>query len=87
MSIRGFLIEILLHIYHAVDRCNFWLFIYFYYSQIIRTFTRTCYCFIMHIQTSFLTIMMSRIQNDSSIHIPDCTKQPIQVLQNKNNIM
>ena len=61
MSTRGLLIEILLHIYHAVERNNLWLFIYFYYSQIIRTFTRSFYCFIIHIQTSFLTIMMSRL--------------------------
>ena len=60
VSTRGFLIEILLHINHAVDRSNLWLFIYFYYSQIMHTFTWSFYCFIMHIQTSFLTIMMSR---------------------------
>ena len=61
MLTRGFLIEILLHIYHAVDRSNLWLFIYFFYSQIMRTFTRSCYCVIVRIQTSFLTIMMSRL--------------------------
>ena len=43
MSTRGFLIEILLQIYHAVDRSNLCLFIYFYYSQIMRTFTRSFY--------------------------------------------
>ena len=59
MSTGGFLIEILLHIYHAVDRSNLWLFIYFFYSQIVRKFTQSFYCFILHIQTSFLTIMMS----------------------------
>ena len=57
MSTRGFLIEILLHIYHAVDWSNLWLFIYFDYSQLMRTFTRNFNSYIMHIQTSFLTIM------------------------------
>ena len=51
MSTRGFLIEILLHRNLAVDRSNLLLFIYFYYSQIISTFTRSFYCFIIHVQT------------------------------------
>ena len=61
MSTRGFLIEISLHIHHAVDGSHLWLFIYFFYSQIMRTFTRSFYRFIIHIQTSFLTIMMSQL--------------------------
>ena len=61
MLTRGFLTEILLHRNHAVDRNNLSFFIYFYYSQILRTFTQSFYCFIIHIQTSFLTIMMSQL--------------------------
>ena len=61
MSTRDFLIEILLHVYNVQRQSNVWLFIHFYYSQIMRTFTRSFYCFIIHIQTSFLTIMMSRL--------------------------
>ena len=51
MSTGGFLMS--LHINHAVGRRNLWLFICFYYSQIMRTFTRNFYCFIIHIQNSF----------------------------------
>ena len=59
----------------TADRSNLWLFIYFYYSQIMRTFSRqSFYCFLIHIQSYFLMIMMSQ----------HC--KIIKVLQNKNNI-
>ena len=46
MSTRDFLIEILLHIYIMYI-------IYFYYSQIMRTFSQSFYYFLIHIQSFF----------------------------------
>ena len=45
----------------SVGRSNLWIFIHFYYWQIMRTFSRSFCCFLIHIQTIFLTMIMSRI--------------------------
>ena len=54
---------------------DLWLFIHFYYLQIMRTFNRSFYCFLIDIQTSFSRLWCHEFKNDSSNHIPNYTKQ------------
>ena len=57
MSTRGFLIEILLHVYNVqqteVISGIFHLLLFTFITQIMKTFSRSFYCFLMHIQSSF----------------------------------
>ena len=46
----------------TADRSNLWFFIHFYYSQIMRAFSRSFYCFLIYISKPFSTIMMSWLQ-------------------------
>ena len=50
------------YIQWTADRSNLWFFIHFYYSQMIRAFSRSFYCFLIYMFKLFLTIMMSRLQ-------------------------
>ena len=59
MSTRGCLIEILLHIYN-VQQTEVISGFLFSFITIMRTFSRSFHCSLIHIQT-FLTIMMSRL--------------------------
>ena len=66
MSTRGFLIEILLHIYNVQQTSNLRFFIHFYYLQIVRKlsefllFPDTYSKFFFNDVTTFF--MMSRLQ-------------------------
>ena len=66
MSTRGFLIEILLHIYNVQQTSNLRLFIHFYYLQIVRKlseflrFPDTYSKFFFNDVTAFF--MMSQLQ-------------------------
>ena len=52
------------YIYTMYSRqSNLWLFIHFYYSQIMRTFTRSFYCFIIHIQTLYKYPKLNKVTN------------------------
>ena len=82
MSTRSFLSEILLHIYY-VQQTE----VIFYYSQIMRTFIRSFYCFLIHIQTFFNDYDVTTLKMIHSITFRNYTKHPIKVLRNKYNIM
>ena len=60
----------------TAESSKLWIFIHFYYSQIMRTFSqRFCY------SKLFLTIMMSRL--NSSNHLPKLYKAPNQSVTGK----
>ena len=62
----------------TADRSNLLVFIYFYYSQIVRTFCRSFYCFVIHIQTFFKWLWCHGCKNNSSHHIRKLYKTPNQ---------
>ena len=70
MSTRGFLIEILLHIYRIL------LHIY----TIMRTFSRSVYCSLIHIQTFFNDYDVTTLKIIHPITFRNSTKHPIKVL-------
>ena len=71
----------------TADRSNLWFFIHFYYSQIMRTFSRSFYCFLIHIQTFFNDYDVTTLKIIHPITFQNYTKHPIKVLRNENNIM
>ena len=79
MSTRGFLIEILLHIYNVQQ------------TEVISgfsftTFSRSFYFSLIHIQT-FFNDYVTTLKIIHPITFRNSTKHPIKVLRNKNNIM
>ena len=60
----------------AAGRSNLWFFIHFYYSQIMRTFSRSFYFFLIHIQTFFNGYDVTTSKNYLSNHIPKLYKAP-----------
>ena len=84
MSSRGFLIEILLHKYNAQQTEAIFFkqfFIHFYYSQILRTFSRSFYYFLFKLFFNDCDVTASsRIIH--SIAFRNYEKHPIKVLQN-----
>ena len=63
-------------IYTMLSRqSSIWLFIHFYYSHIMKTFSRS---FLIHIHTSFQRLWCHSSKNDSSNHIPILHKAPRQ---------
>ena len=71
----------------TTGRSNLWFFIWFYYSQIIITFSRSFYYFLIHIQTFPNDYDVMTLKIIHPITFQNYTKHPIKVLQNKNNIM
>ena len=53
MSTRGFLIEILLHVYNVQQTEVISGILFTFITQIMKTFSRSFYCFLMYIQISF----------------------------------
>ena len=88
MSTRGFLIEILLHLCNVQQAEVISVFLFnFITQQIMRTFSRYFYCFLIHIQTFFNDYDVTTLKIIHPITFPNYTKHPIKVLRNKNNIM
>ena len=86
MSTRGFVIEILLHIYN-VQQTEVISGFLFTFITIMRAFSRSFYCSLIHIQTFFNDYDVTTLKIIHPITFRNSTKHPIKVLQNKNNIM
>ena len=80
MSTRGFLIEILLHMYNVQQTEVISGFLF-------TTFSRSFYCSLIHIQTFLNDYDVTTLKIIHPITFRNSTKHPIKVLRNKNNIM
>ena len=69
---------------YTADRNNFWRFIHFYYSRIMRTFSRSFYCLLIHIQSFFndYDVPVSKIIHP--ITFRNYAKHQIKMLWKKN---
>ena len=66
----------------TADRSDLCFFIHFYYSQIMRTFSRSFYCFLFKLFFNNCDVMIIH-----PITFRNYKKHPIKVSRNKNNIM
>ena len=88
MSTRGFLIEILLHIYNVqqTEVISVFLFTFITYKlggHIVGVFTVS----LIHIETFFNDYDVTTLKIIHPIIFQNYTKHPIEVLRNENNIM
>ena len=82
MSTRGFLIEILLHVYN-VQQTEVISGFLFTFITIMRTFSRSLYCSLIPIQTFFNDYDVTTVKIIHPITFRNSTKHPIKVLRNK----
>ena len=86
MSTRGFLIEILLHIYNVQQASNLRLFIHFYYLQIVRKLSEFLLFPDTYSKFFFNDYDVTTSKTVRPITFQNYVKHPIRVLRNKNNI-
>ena len=71
------------YIQYTADRSNLWCFIHFYYSQIMRTFSRSFYYFLTHIQKFFNDYDVTALKKIHPITFRNFAKHQIKMLRNK----
>ena len=74
------------YIQFTADRSNCWLFIHFYYSKIMKTFSRSFYCFLILFKVLYNDYDVTTLKIIHPITVRNYTKHPIKVFRNKTNM-